>query len=329
MKNILEVQDVKKYFPVNKSILSFVSPRKKYYKKALDGVSLNIPEGRVSVLVGESGSGKSTLARIILRAIDPDSGSIIFNGSNITNKNGKELWNYRKQAQMIHQDPYSSLNPLMKVFDIIKEPIDIFYKGYSNEERTNKILAVLDDVNLKPSLEFAEKYPHMLSGGERQRVAIARSLVIEPRLIIADEPVSMLDVSIRAQILQIVKQLSVSRKITVFYITHDLATSRYIGDDISVMYAGKIVESGPIDTVLSNPLHPYTQALLDAISEPKFENIDKQKVIRIKNFDSTPAESGCKFFNRCPYSMEICKKEPELERKETNHDVSCFLYEKN
>lgn len=329
MKNILEVQDVKKYFPVNKSILSFVSPRKKYYKKALDGVSLNIPEGRVSVLVGESGSGKSTLARIILRAIDPDSGSIIFNGSNITNKNGKDLWNYRKQAQMIHQDPYSSLNPLMKVFDIIKEPIDIFYKDYSNEERTNKILAVLDDVNLKPSVEFAEKYPHMLSGGERQRVAIARSLVIEPRLIIADEPVSMLDVSIRAQILQIVKQLSVSRKITVFYITHDLATSRYIGDDISVMYAGKIVESGPIDTVLSNPLHPYTQALLDAISEPKFENIDKQKVIRIKNFDSTPAESGCKFFNRCPYSMEICKKEPELERKETNHDVSCFLYEKN
>ena len=328
MKNILEVQDVKKYFPVNKSILSFVSPRKKYYKKALDGVSLNIPEGRVSVLVGESGSGKSTLARIILRAIDPDSGSIIFNGSNITNKNGKDLWNYRKQAQMIHQDPYSSLNPLMKVFDIIKEPIDIFYKDYSNEERTNKILAVLDDVNLKPSVEFAEKYPHMLSGGERQRVAIARSLVIEPRLIIADEPVSMLDVSIRAQILQIVKQLSVSRKITVFYITHDLATSRYIGDDISVMYAGKIVESGPIDTVLSNPLHPYTQALLDAISEPKFENIDKQKVIRIKNFDSTPAESGCKFFNRCPYSMEICKKEPELERKETNHDVSCFLYEK-
>jgi peptide/nickel transport system ATP-binding protein len=217
----------------------------------------------------------------------------------------------------------------MKVFDIIKEPIDIFYKDYSNEERTNKILAVLDDVNLKPSVEFAEKYPHMLSGGERQRVAIARSLVIEPRLIIADEPVSMLDVSIRAQILQIVKQLSVSRNITVFYITHDLATSRYIGDDISVMYAGKIVESGPIDTVLSNPLHPYTQALLDAISEPKFENIDKQKVIRIKNFDSTPAESGCKFFNRCPYSMEICKKEPELERKETNHHVSCFLYEKN
>lgn len=328
MKNILEVQDVKKYFPVNKSILSFVRPRKKYYKKALDGVSLNIPEGRVSVLVGESGSGKSTLARIILRAIDPDSGSIIFNGSNITNKNGKDLWNYRKQAQMIHQDPYSSLNPLMKVFDIIKEPIDIFYKDYSNEERSNKIHAVLDDVNLKPSLEFAEKYPHMLSGGERQRVAIARSLVIEPRLIIADEPVSMLDVSIRSQILQIVKQLSVSRKITVFYITHDLATSRYIGDDISVMYAGKIVESGPIDTVLSNPLHPYTQALLDAISEPKFENIDKQKVIRIKNFDSSPAESGCKFFNRCPYSMEICKKEPELERKETNHDVSCFLYEK-
>jgi peptide/nickel transport system ATP-binding protein len=303
-------------------------PRKKFYKRALDGVSLNIPEGRVSVLVGESGSGKTTLARIILRAIDPDSGSIIFNGSDITRKTGKELRNFRKQAQMIHQDPYSSLDPLMKVFDIIKEPIDIFHKDYSSEERINKILTVLEDVNLKPSAEFAEKFPHMLSGGERQRVAIARSLVIEPKLIIADEPVSMLDVSIRAQILEIVKQLSINRKITVFYITHDLSTSRYIGDEISVMYAGKIVESGSIARVLSNPLHPYTQALLDAISEPKFENIDREKIIRIKNFDSAPAESGCNFFNRCPYSMETCKKEPELERKEQNHNVSCFLYDK-
>ena len=328
MRNILEVQDVKKYFPLKTNVFSFMNRGKKYYKKALDGVSLHIPEGRVSILVGESGSGKTTLARIILRAIDPDSGSIIFNGSDITRKTGKELRNFRKQAQMIHQDPYSSLDPLMKVFDIIKEPIDIFYKDYSNEERTKKILAVLDDVNLKPSAVFAEKYPHMLSGGERQRVAIARSLVIEPKLIIADEPVSMLDVSIRGQILQIVKQLSVNRKITVFYITHDLTTSRDIGDEISVMYAGKIVESGSIDRVLSNPLHPYTQALLDAISEPKFENIDKEKVIRIKNFDSAPAESGCKFFNRCPYSMEICKKEPQLENKEQNHNVSCFLYDK-
>jgi peptide/nickel transport system ATP-binding protein len=328
LKDILEVQDVKKYFPLKTNVFSFMNRGKKYYKKALDGVSLRIPEGRVSILVGESGSGKTTLARIILRAIDPDSGSIIFNGSDITRKTGKELRNFRKQAQMIHQDPYSSLDPLMKVFDIIKEPIDIFYKDYSNEERIKKILAVLDDVNLKPSAVFAEKYPHMLSGGERQRVAIARSLVIEPKLMIADEPVSMLDVSIRGQILQIVKQLSVNRKITVFYITHDLTTSRDIGDEISVMYAGKIVESGSIDRVLSNPLHPYTQALLDAISEPKFENIDKEKVIRIKNFDSAPAESGCKFFNRCPYSMEICKKEPQLESKEQNHNVSCFLYDK-
>jgi peptide/nickel transport system ATP-binding protein len=328
LKNILEVQDVKKYFPLKTNLFSFMNRGKKYYKKALDGVSLQIPEGRVSVLVGESGSGKTTLARIMLRAIDPDSGSIVFNGSNITRKTGKELRNFRKHAQMIHQDPYSSLNPLMKVFDIIKEPIDIFYRDYSNEERINKILTVLDDVNLKPSPEFAEKYPHMLSGGERQRVAIARSLVIEPKLIIADEPVSMLDVSIRAQILEIVKQLSVNRKITIFYITHDLTTSRYIGDEISVMYAGKIVENGSIDRVLSNPLHPYTQALLDAISDPNFENIDKEKVIRIKNFDSAPADCGCKFFNRCPYSMEICKKEPELERKERDHNVSCFLYDK-
>jgi peptide/nickel transport system ATP-binding protein len=329
LNNILEIHDVRKYFPVKSSISSIFRAGKRNYKKALDGVSLHIPEGRVSVLVGESGSGKTTLARIILRAIDPDSGSINFNGIDITRKTGKELLSFRKLAQMIHQDPYSSLNPLMKVFDIIKEPIDIFYNNYSKEERIKRILTVLNDVNLRPAEEFAEKYPHMLSGGERQRVAIARSLVIEPKLIIADEPVSMLDVSIRAQILQIIRQLSINRKITVFYITHDLATSRYIGDEISVMYAGKIVETGPIDRVLSNPLHPYTQALLDAISEPRFDNIDKQKIIRIKNFDSPPAEIGCKFFNRCPYSMEICKKEPILEMKEQNHEVSCFLYARN
>ena len=328
MRNILEVQDVKKYFPLETNVFSFMYPRKKEYKKALDGVSLYIQEGRVSVLVGESGSGKTTLARVILRAIDPDTGSIIFNGDNITKKTGKELRNFRKQAQMIHQDPYSSINPLMKVFDIIKEPIDIFYKEYSDEERTKKILGVLDDVSLKPSTVFAEKYPHMLSGGERQRVAIARSLAIEPKLIIADEPVSMLDVSIRGQILQIVKQLSVNRKISVIYITHDLITSRLIGDEISVMYAGKIVESGSIESVFSNPLHPYTQALLDAVSEPKFENIDKEKAVRIKNFDSAPSETGCKFFSRCPYSMEKCKREPRLESEGQNHSVSCFLYDK-
>ena len=322
------MQNVKKYFPIKTNMFSSFNLGKRNYKKVLDGVSLLIPEGRVSVLVGESGSGKTTLARIILRATDPDSGSIIFDGNDITKKAGQDLRNFRKQAQMIHQDPYSSLNPLMKVFDIIKEPIDIFYKQYSKEQRIKKILTVLDEVYLKPSSEFAEKYPHMLSGGERQRVAIARSLVIEPKLIIADEPVSMLDVSIRAQILDILRQLSIKRKITIFYITHDLITSRYIGDEISVMYAGNIVETGPINEILSNPLHPYTQGLLDAVSEPKFENIDKEKIIRIKNFDSIASESGCKFINKCPYSMDICKNEPKLKRIEKNHNVSCFIYDK-
>ncbi len=262
------MQNVKKYFPIKTNMFSSFNLGKRNYKKVLDGVSLLIPEGRVSVLVGESGSGKTTLARII------------------------------------------------------------FYKQYSKEQRIKKILTVLDEVYLKPSSEFAEKYPHMLSGGERQRVAIARSLVIEPKLIIADEPVSMLDVSIRAQILDILRQLSIKRKITIFYITHDLITSRYIGDEISVMYAGNIVETGPINEVLSNPLHPYTQGLLDAVSEPKFENIDKEKIIRIKNFDSIASESGCKFINKCPYSMDICKNEPKLKRIEKNHNVSCFIYDK-
>ena len=282
------------------------------------------------VLAGESGSGKTTLAKIILRAIDPDSGSIIFDGENITKYTGKKLKEFRNFVQMVHQDPYTSLNPRMRIMDIIMEPLNIHDKQSSNEEKREKVLSSLEDVRLEPAQVIAEKFPYTLSGGQRQRVALARVLVISPKLIVADEPVSMLDVSVRAEILQLMKNLKDKFKISFLYITHDLSTSRYIGDDIAVMYAGTIVERGPIDRILLNPLHPYTQALTDAIFQPNMGNSNNERKIRIKQSEvSYPPDNytGCRFFSRCPYYMNKCTNEPILtESNEKDHYVSCFLY---
>ncbi|MDP9197556.1 MAG: ABC transporter ATP-binding protein [Thermoproteota archaeon] len=291
-------------------------------------MTLKLRRGKVLVLVGESGSGKTTLARLMLRAVRPDSGSIIFDGNDITNKSEKELKDFRKKVQMIHQDPYTSLNPRMTILDIVKEPLDIFYKQYSNKERIEIVLRTLEDVFLDPVIETSAKYPYMLSGGQRQRVALARALVLMPKLIIADEPVSMLDVSIRAEILYLMKKLSDERDITYLYITHDLATSRYMGDDIAVMYAGKIVEMGPAESVLSNPLHPYTQALIQAVSEPDLSNLLAERIIPIKSETMALPEKGCRFYHKCLYSMDICKLEPPEREVEEKHRISCYLYDK-
>jgi len=297
------------------------------YVRAVDGVSLTIEKGKAFVLAGESGSGKSTLARIILRAIEPDSGSIIFDGDDITKYEGKRLKKFRTNVQMIHQDPYTSLDPRMRILDVVMEPLNIHNKSKSKKERIEDVLRSLEEVRLEPAVDIAEKFPNMLSGGQRQRVSIARSLVLKPKLILADEPVSMLDVSVRAEILELMKNLKDRLRLSYLYITHDLSTARYIGDEIGIMYAGKIVEAGPIEQVISNPLHPYTQALLDAISEPMAQNLDKEKVIRIKQAVTREIpQTGCRFIHRCLYSMNICKSEPLLAGEEDNHYVSCFIY---
>jgi len=324
----MEIHRLKKYFVISGGILSSLSLGRKQYRKAVDDVTLTLRRGKVLVLVGESGSGKTTLARLLLRAVEPDSGSIIFDGNDITNKSEKGLKDFRKKVQMIHQDPYTSLNPRMTILDIVKEPLDIFYKHYSNKERIEIVLKTLADVFLDPVRETSAKYPYMLSGGQRQRVALARALVLMPELIIADEPVSMLDVSIRAEILHLMKKLSDEREIAYLYITHDLATSRYIGDEIAVMYAGKIVEMGPAEGVLSKPLHPYTQALIQAVSEPELSNLSAERIIPIKTEDSALPEKGCKFYHKCLYSMDICKVEPREREVEEKHCVSCYLYDK-
>jgi peptide/nickel transport system ATP-binding protein len=313
MGQILVVENLKKHF-VKKTWLG----KKSSIVRAVDGVSFSVEDGESFVLAGESGSGKSTIAKLILRAIEPDAGKIIFEGSEITAKK-EDLKKIRMGCQMVYQDPYDSINPQMKVKDIIAEPLEIHKIGNTNQ----RILDALHEVRLEPAEEIIEKYPHMLSGGQRQRVVLARALVLKPKLIIADEPVSMLDVSIRAEILELMEALRQKHKISFVYITHDLATARYFGTRIGILYLGKLVEVGPVSEVLLSPMHPYTQALLDAVSDPDPKNLNAEKKIRINEPLKIDVYSGCRFRARCPYAFEKCKTEPELEEIGQRH-VACF-----
>ena len=247
---------------------------------AVNNVSFSLMEGEVLALVGQSGSGKSTIAKLILRSIEPDAGKIFFKQKEISN-DFEHLKKFRSKCQMIHQDPYDSINPRMKIFDIVSEPLEIHNK-VSSEEKYRIILETLKLVKLEPAEEIIEKFPHMLSGGQRQRVAIARALVTRPQVIIADEPVSMLDVSVRGEILELMSEIQKKNNISFIYITHDLATAKYFADKIIVLFSGKIMESGIIDNVLRNPKHKYTQALIDAIPNPDAENLYKEKKINWK-----------------------------------------------
>ena len=268
---LLEAKDLKKYFPIKKGFRQLFRQGLSYeYVKAVDSISFSVDHGKVLVVAGASGSGKTTMARLVLRAIEPDGGSIIFEGNDITRSKGGQLGQFRRAGQMIFQDPYTSLNPRMKIRDIILEPINIHDKIASKEQKLEKVLYALDEVGLQPPEDIAGRLPYTLSGGQRQRVAIARALVLRPSLIVADEPVSMLDVSVRGEILGLMQNLRQRFDVSYIYITHDLSTARYIGDDLAIMKAGKIVEIGPIDAILSEPRHPYTKSLIDAI--PKIES---------------------------------------------------------
>ena len=285
-------------------------------------MTFTLHDDEVLVIAGESGSGKSTIAKLILRAIIPDSGKVIFNGEEITD-NANSIKKIRMNCQMVHQDPYDSINPRMRVRDIVSEPLEIHNVG-DTTEREKIVLDALREVKLEPSEEIANKYPHMLSGGQRQRVVLARALVLRPKIIIADEPVSMLDVSIRAEILDLMKNIQKKNNISFIYITHDLATARHFGQEIIILYLGKIMETGSINKVLLEPRHPYTQALIDAISEPDPSNLYKEKVIRINEPLDIDFYSGCRFRARCPYAIEKCENVPSLETHD-GRSVACFV----
>ena len=318
MDEILRVEHLSKFF-IKKSIFR----SKTVTIKAVDDISFTLKTGEVFVLAGESGSGKSTIAKLILKSIHADSGKIIFENQEIKNDK-KSLEKIRMNCQMIQQDPYESINPRMNIADIVSEPLEIHKIG-NKEDRKKRVIEALHEVKLEPTEEILKKYPHMLSGGQRQRVVLARALALRPKIIIADEPVSMLDVSIRAEMLELMHELQKKYQISFVYITHDLATARHFGQRIGILYLGKIVEIGSIDKILLKPKHPYTQALIDAISEPDPENLNKEKKIRINEPLDIDVYSGCRFRARCPYAIEKCKTEPILENIENDHAVSCFV----
>ena len=318
LSEILKIEHLKKYYVKKKMFSS-----KSSIVKAADDVTFSIKKGEVFVLAGESGSGKTTIAKLILKSIQADSGKIIFEDQEIDNQK-KNLEKIRMNCQMIHQDPYDSINPRMKIGDIVSEPLEIHNTG-NKQQRMKRVIEVLQEVKLEPAEEIIKKYPHMLSGGQRQRVVLARALALKPKIIIADEPVSMLDVSIRAEMLELMKELQTKYNISFIYITHDLATAKYFGQRIAILYLGKIVETGPINQVLENPKHPYTQALIDAISEPDPENLHKEKKIRIKESLETDDFKGCRFKARCLYAIEKCSVEPELQKVNQEHYSACYV----
>lgn len=295
---------------------------------ALNGVSLDIAPGETVGLVGESGSGKTTLGRVSLRLVKPTSGSVFFAGQDITNVPDSDLHWFRKRAQIVFQDPFSSLNPYMRVGDLIEEPL-VIDGMTSRSERTELVNQALTAVDLTPVARFAAKYPTMMSGGQRQRVGIARALVRNPEYIVADEPVSMIDASSRIEILDLLRNLQDTRGVTFMYITHDIASARHFADRIAVMYLGIIAELGTAGLVIDNPLHPYTRALIAAIPEPDPANRFKRRtVVPGEPISPGSAPVGCPFFSRCPERMPgLCDRvRPLLAEQGPGHAVACHLY---
>jgi len=317
MNEVLKVDNLSKTFTKKNFFGSKTST-----VRAVEGVTFTLHDNETLVIAGESGSGKTTIAKLILGAIRPDSGKIIFDGNEITD-NDVSLRKIRMHCQMVHQDPYDSINPRMRVIDIISEPLEIHNIG-NDSERKKIVLDAIREVKLEPAEEILHKFPHMLSGGQRQRVILARALVLRPKVIIADEPVSMLDVSIRAEILALMKQIQENNSISFIYITHDLVTAKYFGQKMIILYLGKIMEEGIINEILANPKHPYTQALIDAIPEPDPNNLYKERKIRINDPTNVDVYSGCRFRARCPYVIEKCKDVPPLLEK-NDRRFACFV----
>jgi len=311
-KALIEVRDLKKYYKTKKGTLH-----------ALDGISFSINKGETMGLVGESGCGKSTTGRVVLRLVEATSGEILFNGENILEYDKSKMRGFRQHAQIVFQDPFASLNPRMSVSEIIGEPL-VINKGTNKEELNKEVRRLMDIVGLASRLENA--YPHELDGGRRQRIGIARALALRPSFIVQDEPVSALDVSIQAQILNLMEELQKEFQLTYLFISHDLGVVKHVSKRIAVMYLGKIVEMSDYSTIFKNPLHPYTKALLSAIPIPDVDN--KRERIILEGDVPSPINppSGCRFYGRCYIRQDICKDTyPELRQANTGSLVACHF----
>ncbi|MDQ0345007.1 oligopeptide/dipeptide ABC transporter ATP-binding protein [Lederbergia wuyishanensis] len=321
---LLEVNNLKKHFPIKAGVLQ----RTVGHVKAVDGISFHVKKGETIGLVGESGCGKSTAGRTLIRLYEPTDGNIIFNDQDISKMSEKELRrSVRKNIQMIFQDPYASMNPRKTLKSILSEPM-ITHNMYNRKERDEKIAELLDRVGFNPS--FINRYPHEFSGGQRQRIGIARALALNPDLIIADEAVSALDVSIQAQIINLMEDLQDDFGLTYIFISHDLSVVRHISDRVGVMYLGKMMELAPKNDLYGEPLHPYTQALLSAVPVPRKKGEAVRERIVLKGELPSPANppTGCVFHTRCPMAMDICRKvAPNFQEVKPEHFVACHLYQ--
>ena len=315
---ILEVKHLKKYFNTPKGTLH-----------AVDDVSFTLERGKTLGIVGESGCGKSPTGRAILRLIEPTAGEVIFNGEDITKKNKEQMRLLRREMQLIFQDPYASLNPRMTIGEIIAEPLNIQKRYKTQEETRAQVLKVMEVVGL--NTKYYNRYPHEFSGGQRQRIGIARALAVEPSLIIADEPVSALDVSIQAQVLNLLNELKHDLDLTYIFVAHDLSVVEYISDRVGVMYLGNFVEVGEKEKIYSNPMHPYTQALLSAVPvpDPKLSRTRKRIILEGDVPSPMNPPSGCRFHTRCPYATEKCSQvAPVFREHEPGHWAACHLLDK-
>lgn len=328
---ILAAEHLHKEFPLH-SMNPFAA---KLSVQAVDDASLTLYPGRATALVGESGSGKTTVARMLARIYDPTSGTIRFRGESIKLKGSgaASLRSYRRHIQMVFQDPFSSLNPVHNVRYHLSRPLRVHGHARTEQEVNEQVLALLRRVSLSPAEQFIEKYPHQLSGGQRQRVAIARALAAQPEIVLADEPVSMLDVSIRLDILNLLTRLKDEERLAFLFITHDIASARYFAEDILVMYAGQMVEGGPSDDVIQSPKHPYTQLLLSVAPDPgRVQQIIEHGNSIVPARGEIPSlikpPTGCRFHPRCPHAMPICsEKKPARTEITPGHWTNCFLYE--
>ncbi|AIQ30931.1 peptide ABC transporter substrate-binding protein [Paenibacillus sp. FSL P4-0081] len=320
MSTILEVRNLKKHYPIRKGFFS----KQVGAVKAVDGITLSVRQGETLAVVGESGCGKSTTGRAILRLIEPTEGEIMFNGTDVRALSTEQLRRFRTDMQMVFQDPYASLDPRWTVQRILEEPLRTHESAPASELKS-RVEQLMEVVGLSPYQ--AHRFPHEFSGGQRQRIGIARALALNPKFIVCDEPVSALDVSIQAQVLNLMQDLQEQYGLTYMFISHDLSVVKFISDRVAVMYLGRIVELAPTKSLFAKPLHPYTQALMSAVPVPN-PGVKKQRIVLtgdVPNPETPP--SGCAFHPRCPYAMDRCKSEaPVLRELDSGHQVSCHLY---
>lgn len=347
---LLEVRDLYKYFPIRQSMLDMLRRKPPKYVKAVDGVSFTLARGEVLAIVGESGCGKTTIARTLIGLEEQTDGEILFHGECVGAQDRRlraglvplesagvgsrehkalpriALKRLRQQAQMIFQDPYESLNPRSTIYEIVAEPLEVHGLSRNRAERSARVKKALEDAGLRPAEDYGLRYPHELSGGQRQRVVIAGAMVLQPELLIADEPVSMLDVSIRAEILNLLHDLRRQSGVSIVFITHDLGTVGFFADRLAVMYLGRIVESGPVKEVLANPRHPYTKALLSVVPVPNPRLRRERVILQGETPNAAEVPDGCRFHPRCPAVMEKCKHaDPEYVTVGEGHQAACWL----